>query len=393
VPMAQDWPETAERLPEPSMSRPTPDTHFAARVSALIQKVSDADQENRNRAARRLARLYIGGALNFAEAERFGKALWSRRNSDTDLPSDTSFYSHMFLLLPSPDKQATRALFMAHSHAPLSAHCLVSLAGATRKQKDGSRGLELTKEETLDLLRAILEWHPKNEPEFDLGNIRRENEQSRQAIGAVMANAVLPSLASGDLTPDVISNCLSLIETNVAPSMTQGLPELVRIQPSLLERAANVILQMMISRDRDKNSAGFHAVYRWVDIAKQGTAPAVPRRLVDAVVNIVETRREPGLFHALTNSLHFLDEGILTQLDCERLIAALGLIFIETGYSQQNSNEMETISITLVRAAAVRLAGCFKRHGMCDDRLMQLLADAELDPMPEVRFATESCEE
>jgi hypothetical protein len=171
------------------------------------------------------------------------------------------------------------------------------------------------------------------------------------------------------------------------------LPELVRIQPSLLERATNVILQMMVSRDRDKNSAGFHAVYRWVDIAKQRTAPAVPRRLVDAVVNIVETRREPGLFHALTNSLHFLDEGILTQLDGERLVAALALIFIETGYSQQNSNEIETISITLVRAAAVRLASCLKRHGMCDDRLMHLLADAQLDPMPEVRFATENSEE
>lgn len=392
-PMAQDWPETAERLPESPISRPTPDTHFAARVSALIQKVSAADEENRNRAARRLARLYIGGALNSAEAEGFGKALWSRRKSNSDLPTDTSFYAHMFLLLPSPDKHATRSLFMARSHDPSSAHYLVSLAGATRRQKDGSRGLELTKEETLEWLRAILHWHPKNEPEFDLGNIRRENEQSRQAIGAVMANAVLPSLASGDLTSDVISNCFSLIETNVAPSVTQGLPELVRIQPSLLERATNVILQMMISRDRDKNSAGFHAVYRWVDIAKQGTGPAVPRRLVDSVVDIVETRREPGLFHALTNSLHFLDEGILTQLDCERLVAALGLIFIETGYSQQNSNEIETISITLVRAAAVRLAGCLKRHGMCDDRLMQLLTDAELDPMPEVRFATASCEE
>ena len=119
----------------------------------------------------------------------------------------------------------------------------------------------------------------------------------------------------------------------------------------------------------------------------------MPRRLVDSVVNIIETRREPGLFHALTNSLHLLDEGILTQLDCERLIASLGLIFIETDYSQQNPNEIETISITLVRAAAVRLAGCLKRHGMSDDRLIQLLTNAELDPMPEVRFATTSSEE
>jgi hypothetical protein len=150
---------------------------------------------------------------------------------------------------------------------------------------------------------------------------------------------------------------------------------------------------MMISRDRDNNAAGFHAVYRWASVAKQGTAPEVPRRLVDSVVNIIETRREPGLFHALTNSLHLLDEGILTKLDCERLIAALALIFIETDYSQQNPNEIETISITLVRAATVRLADCLKRHGMSDDRLIQLLTDAEMDPMPEVRFATASSEE
>jgi hypothetical protein len=78
---------------------------------------------------------------------------------------------------------------------------------------------------------------------------------------------------------------------------------------------------------------------------------------------------------------------------CAHLIAALGLIFIETDYSWQNPNEIERISITLVRAAAVRLAGCLKRHGITDDRLIQLLTRAELDPMPEVRFATASSEE
>jgi hypothetical protein len=391
-PMAQHWPETAEWLPEPPIARPTPDTQFAARVSALIEKVADADPENRSRAARRLTGLHMGGALKSVEAERFGKALWGRRKAETELPADTSLYSHMFLLLPSPDKAATRTLFMARSHEP-SSNYLVSSAGAVRRQKNGSHGLALTKEEALTLLREALDWHPKKEPEFDLGNVRRENERSRQAIGAVMADAILPSLTSSDLTSALIKDCVSLIEANVAPSVTQALPELVRIQPSLLERATNIILQMMVSRDSDKNSAGFHAVYRWVVMAKEGTAPEVPRRFVDSIVNMIETRREPGLLPALRNALQLLNEGILTQVDSGRLIAALGLIFIETEYSQQNPNEIETIAITLVRAAAVRLADGLNRHGMSDDRLSKLLTDAELDPMPEVRFAAANCEE
>jgi hypothetical protein len=167
----------------------------------------------------------------------------------------------------------------------------------------------------------------------------------------------------------------------------------VRIQPSLLERATNIILKMMLRRDSDQTAAGFHAAYRWVDMAKEGAVPDVPRRLVDSIVTMVETRREPGLLPAMRNSLHLLNAGVLTQEDRERLTDALGLIFIETDYSQQKPNEIETIAITLVRATAVRLADCLMRHGMSDDRLSKLLIDAERDPMPEVRFATANCEE
>ena len=392
-PMAQDWPETAEWLPESLITRTTPDTQFAARVSALIEKVANADAETRKRAARRLTGLYMAGALNSVEADQFGTALWARRKSEKDLPADTPFYAHMFLLLPSPDKEVTRALFMARSHEPSPTDHLVSLAGASRRKRDGSHGLVLTKDEALKLLNAVIDWHPKIEPEFDLGNIRRENHLSRQAIGALLADAILPPLTSSDISSALIEGCVSLIEADVAPSVTQALPELVRIQPSFLERATNIILQMMVRRDSDQTAAGFHAAYRWVDMAKEGTVPDVPRRFVDSIVTMIETRREPGLLPALRNSLHLLNAGILTQVDCERLTDALGLIFIETDYSQQKPNEIETIAITLIRATAVRLADCLMRHGTSDDRLSKLLTDAERDPMPEVRFAAANCEE
>ena len=243
---------------------------------------------------------------------------------------------------------------MARSDEPSSADYLIAIAGAARKRKDGSRGLTLTKQEALKLLRATLEWHPPKAPEFDIANTRGENELARHAIGAVMADAVLPPLTSDDLAPDLIENCLALIEADIAPSVTQALPELVRIQPSLLERSVTLIRKMIASRDPDNTAAGFYATYRWMDMAKERGIPELPRRLVDSIISMVEARRAPGLLPALRNSLHALEAGILTEMDRERLADTLGSIFIETDYSQQTPNEIETIVITLVRAAAVR---------------------------------------
>lgn len=391
--LARNWPEPAEWLPESMITRPIPDAEFVARVSTLIEMVGNGDAENRSRATRRLTGLFMGGVLNSEEASLFGKALWARRKSEVDLPAETSLYSYMFLVLPSPDKAAARALFMSRSHEPSSADYLVSIAGAARKQRDGSRGLVLTKEESLKLLNAVLVWKPKAAPGLDLGNIREENRLSRQAIGAAMADAILPPLSSDDLIPDVIERCISLVDANTAPSTTQALPELVRIQPSLMGRAANLIVRAMTSRDTDENLAGFHAAYRWAAMTKEGAIPELPRRIVDSIIYMVEIRREPGMLPALRNSLHLLKEGMLTQSDRIRLAAALELIFIETDYSQQAPNETETIAITLVRAEAVRLADCLRHSGASDDRLNNLLDSAERDPMPEVRFAAADSEE
>jgi hypothetical protein len=391
--LARGWPEPAAWLPTPLIPRPIHDAEFAARVSALIGKVASGDAGNRERAARRLTGLYMGGTLNSTEAELFGRALWSRRTSQIDLPADTSLYSYMFLLLPSPDKAAARALFMSHSHEPTSYDYFVSLALAAQKQRDGSRGLVLTREEALKLLKGILSWQPKKAPELDLANVRGENRISRQTIGAAMADAILPPLSSNDLSPELIEGCFSLVEANTAPSVSLALPELVRIQPSLLERATNLILRMMASREAEENSAGFHTAYRWAVMAKDGTVPELPRRIVDSITYMVEARREPGLLPALRNSLQLLKEGMLTQLDRDRLAASLELILIETDYAKQTPNETETIAITLVRAAAVRLADCLRRAGMSDDCLSKLLSSAEQDSMPEVRFAAAGDEE
>jgi hypothetical protein len=284
-------------------------------------------------------------------------------------------------------------LFVARDHEPSSADYLISLAGATRRQRDGSRALTLTREEALGRLRGILDWRPSKEPGVDLGNIRGLNRLARQAVGAALADAVFPFLDSVDVTSAIIDECVSLIDAGVAPSATQAVPELVRIQPSFNDRATAVILRMMFSHDKEKCSAGLHAVYRWVAMSKERVLPEVPRRFVDSVLYMIEARRQPGLLLALKISQKLLDSGALTQVERERIVTALGFIFIETDYPNQEPKDPETNTITFVRAAAIRLAVALRSHGTSDERLGDLLADAECDPMPEVRFAVESSED
>lgn len=384
---ARDWPEPSKWLRESVTSRPAPDTQFAARVSSLIEKTTSADTENRSRAVLRLATLFTAGTLSPEEAVRFGTALWSRRASENGLPADTTLYSHMFLVLPSPDREMALSLFLKRSHEPSSADYLISLGGAGWKQRDGSRGIVLTKEDALLNLGRVLHWQPQQVPPLDLNRVRAENERCRKAIGAALANAILPVLTAVELTSDLVDKCFGLLENGPVPSVAQALPELVRIDSSLQERAVSGILQTMVSRENDDAWAGFNAIYRWVGMHKEGSLPELPRRVVDAVISIIEARRMPGLLHALNIALCLIDSSALTQQDCERVAAVLRLIFLETDYRKQNPDDPETGALTLVRAEAVKMADALRRYGTYDARLSELLVDAERDPMPEVRFA------
>jgi hypothetical protein len=386
--MANDWPEPTEWMPEDLISRPDPDSEFATRVAVLIERTENSDRPNRTRAALRLAKLYRAGALTDPEASRFGEALWSRRTSENGLPADTGLYSHMFLLLPSPDPALAQSLFLKRTDEPSSADNLVSLSGAVRRQADGSQPLMLTRDRALTILDEILHWKPRDRPEFDLDGVGRENDMARRALGAVLADGVLPALNAADLAPDASNTIFGLIERGVAPSLTQAMPGLVQLRTDLRDRSAELVLRMIFSADEDENASGFHALWRWAELFKSGLLTEIPAILVDAAVHTVEIRRHPGLLQSLMGTLHLLDLGVLTGSEPARLASALGTLFLETDYSRITPDQSEAIfTITLVRAAAVKLAAALKSSGFYDPQLDQVLTDAKHDPLPEVRFA------
>ena len=391
-PFDRDWPDSSKWLSGMKVSRPTPDTEYAARITVLIAKVRDCPIEIRSRAVRLLVKLYLAGALTSDESQQFGNALWSRRNSEAELPVDTNLYSHIFLLLPSPHNcEKVRSLVMSRSQEMSSPDHFISIAGAAQRQADGTRGLTLKKEEAIRRLAAILAWQPQDENRNPFAQANIENRECRKAIGGVLADAVLPVLDTGDLSTDQIDGCLRLLETNVAVST--ALPELLRVAPAFEDRIIKALLRAMVSIESDAAWAGFNAIYRWMIMCREETAPKMPRKVVEALVSVIETRREPGLLHAMSIAHHLIEEALVGSDDMERLSSALGMLFIEFGYADPNCTNDRAITFTLLRASSVKMATALKRAGVMSENIDEWIASAAVDPIPEVRFAAIAPEE
>jgi hypothetical protein len=386
APLSNSWPEPNEWLPRRLIARPNDTPRFAQRIETLLRITRDSEKETRSQAAGRLARLHFGGALTAQEETQFGEALWARRQSELDLPADTYFFPHTFFLLPSPNKEKTRELLLQRAYGQSNSDELQSLASASQRLPDGSRGFVLPREKALEMLRALAGWSPKQVPEFDLGRVADENAAGEEAIGAILADAILPSLSADDLKGNVLEQCFTLVESGRASTGAQALPELIAKDSSVMERAIWGILKAMTSTDNETAWSGFKAIFSWITLITEGKLPPLPENLIERVVFSVEVRREPALLHALNTSLKLVQEKMLKPEHQTRLGIALGAVFAATDYSDQSVEEIDPITYTIVRAAAVRLADGLAKASVQGEGL-GWLTDFANDPMPEVRFA------
>jgi hypothetical protein len=147
----------------------------------------------------------------------------------------------------------------------------------------------------------------------------------------------------------------------------------------------------MLSRDSNVAWSGFNALYRWLRGTQRGDFLSIPRRLIEITLSVIETRREPGLLHALDLARHLTVAEILNISEMERLAGAIELIHLETAYdAAQREEAFNVTTLTLVRAMAVRLAHSLKARSVKPQDVETWLNEAPSDPMPEVRFALDT---
>ena len=149
-----ELPELMARLSIRLRGRGSDEARFAARVAVLISKVVAGDPLTRGRAAIRLGYLQRMRSLTPEEGISFGKAVWSKRESDSTLPQDTSLLAHALFDIPGHDKDDLTRLFRSNVvekalSGVVSPDPITEIVGATRARSGSS---------------PRAEWNPANRP-------------------------------------------------------------------------------------------------------------------------------------------------------------------------------------------------------------------------------------
>lgn len=178
-----------------------------------------------------------------------------------------------------------------------------------------------------------------------------------------------------------------LERARVYVAFTPALPEVIRILSAYNDRITQCILDAMLSTELDSAWCGFNALYRWLRGWQSGALAPIPRKLIDGLLWIIDTRSEPGRLHALVNARHIVAvAGALDDDDYTRLNHALILMYEETAY------EIATYStsLTILRRSCLRLANAMKEAGHILSAVDLWLASVNSDRLPEVRYALQT---
>ena len=363
----------------------------SGRIEFLIKEAADiSNRMSRQYAIVRLLFLFGSGLLNESEAEAFGNAIWRHRGSD-GFPVATNFVPHAYLELPSPDSDIVRETFDASvvkklAEGSFDAKSLRAIFRASHPSRQGHKPYRLNRKDAVSILDHALDWRqpPESFPSIFL-RTPEESVSFGELIGNALASTVLPSIPPSSMGKGRIRKFLARVADGSLPELIIALPALTMLDETITEEAVKAIQKGLISQRPYIVNAALRAVSWFEELARNENLP-MPEVLVSETVSICLMRREPGLPSALHCAGKLAKSKNIPESEISRLPDALELLFEETNYENQ-LDESRRSDIGVIRKAAVTLAATLKDAGIEEPILDRWTAEAESDPMPEVRYA------
>ncbi len=384
----QHWPTPVSHIADCPLKKPNEAARWSLRVQQLIEATRLVNSSSRADAALRLCYLDDANLLVPNEREAFGNALWAQHDPKTRLPIGTRLVAHVFLHLPAPDPNAARRYFMDVLYkAPvkelLTEASLIAINGAATPTKRRSEILRPPREDAVCIFDTILRLQPKqtNEPGADM-----MRKRVARCIGPVLTKAIMPALIPGDFTDARVEQLFQLIELGRVPSAIGSLAVLVRNRPDCEDRAVKTVRRAIVGRNRDEINGAVTAIDSWLSLPPDTNHP-LPNSLIEQVVAAVANRREPQLGNLIWCARRLLSAGALSPDQQGALVEALRDLFEETKYDRSDWTGPRAISISVIRAECVKLAGTHSRRGAADTAITDWLEVGRTDPLPEIRWA------
>lgn len=383
--MDRYWPELAQRIDKSGLAMDCQSQAWRDRVTAIISAIWTESDVARSRGMLRIYMLSRRGLLSSADSENAAAAVWAGvDHEEPHLPPAQELMPHIFLELPEPAsglaERAFRADVVGRVLSGNASHVdWESLGGAA----DAARPLRLSGEDAETIAGRLLAWEPSNARE-ELASHDREEAFGR---AHALARAVLPVLPEPGMTDELVEQVFAMVRR--APAFLEALPMLAHRHPPSAERAYREIRRVMGARNVDRAYSAWRAIYIWMKLDRDG-ALTLPGSLPSDVAASVAARREPALLPALQRAEELILEGRMDDRGNQLLVEALEVLHPDTAYANQEREGLRADTLTLVRAACVRLAEALAMRGVSDEVVIRWLDEASDDPLPEVRFARAS---
>ena len=211
---------------------------------------------------------------------------------------------------------------------------------------------------------------------------------SRQT-GAALTFTVVPAMKREDRNEVRLQALMDFINRTKSWSAIAALPNFLETVPMMQESMVLTIHRGLSAADHVRISGAATALIRWSRLIHAHALMHIPRRLIEQLLSMIETRQDEGLHLLLDAAFALIKDRTLTDEDMVHLMLTLSDLREETKYSTVLLDSRRAVSISLVRQQCVRLAQLLTQKIADDGTLDGWLEEGRSDPLPEVRFSAQ----
>ncbi|MFK3841846.1 SIR2 family protein [Serratia sp. NPDC087055] len=354
------------------------------RIDAIIDQIVPNTPKS-GPALERLLPLISKGFLTKDELGKIQKRVWGDKPDITVLPA-TGLFTYVLLEIPSPAPNVVRKLvrkylFDAEGDSLFNQTRLANIINVALDE----RAKELPEpEQASDFFNRMVMWRAQREKKDVLGFSQHENEQCANMIGKALARSIVPSLPQSALTEMNFKRIYDFFKEYNIPVLLVALPRFVcegTVPPSSLEKILRRELQ---TKDSNTIAYAAYALLAW----REQTQSPIIENLIARFIMVVESGRMTGLQSLIWTANEMYCKGFLDADSNASLIDTLPIIFDNAAYSNIVPFSRESVSVSFVRAACVRLAGeILRRSDRQHAELKRIVEESVEDALPEVRYA------
>ena len=399
------WPDLIRVITQIKPHRDSRDPRWDQRIVELLAAAAP-NAIGRMEATDRLAYLATHDVLKPSERDSFGAALWGKVDNDAQpLPADTQLLASTVAKLPAPpeidpiarvkarifDRDLrnvmdcagpldTRVLSEKQSH-------LISLYNTA------PLGLSMPAERAAELFDQVVAWDPPpcaNDDPLSAGFKQSFNDIVRQLAGDALTFAVVPAMTREDRTEARLGALMDFINRTKSWRSVAALPNFLETVPTMEENIVLAIHRGLSAAEQLRTSGATTALIRWSRLIQTHALTSMPRRLIEQMLSMIETRQDEGLHVLLNAAIALIGDRTLGDEDMARLTRTLSDLRDDAKYSSVLLDSRRAVSISLVRQQCVRLAQLLKQKISDDGTLEGWLEEGRSDPLPEVRFSAQT---